>query len=210
MGDLFGFHPGDHHRKNLKVDQLFLNGKRQVLARYPNYDGTKILDGHAADCIDASRVGKWADPTEGPGYIRAMHDSQWGGNDFIITGKSGTTVTYKWVGDNNRGRGNARQLPHGREHLRGAGRCRRVVLQEVHGAALFLAAIGNRSHQRDHRARVARRASQIGRDIGDGDGSVPHLSRVSPSLIRTVLSSAKPTSPCYKETGPSLALARCS
>ena len=90
---------------NLKVDQLFLNGKRQVLARYPNYDGTKILDGHAADCIDATRVGKWADPTEGPGYIRAEHDSQWGGNDFIITGKSGTTVTYKWVGDNNRGQG---------------------------------------------------------------------------------------------------------
>ena len=91
--------------KDLKVDQLFLNGKRQVLARYPNYDATKILDGHAADCIDASRVGKWADPTEGPGYIRAEHDSQWGGNDFIITGKSGTTVTYKWVGDNNRGQG---------------------------------------------------------------------------------------------------------
>jgi hypothetical protein len=91
--------------KNLKVDQLFLNGKRQVLARYPNYDATRILDGHAADCIDATRVGKWADPTEGPGYIRALHGSQWGGNDFIITGKSGTTVTYKWVGDNNRGNG---------------------------------------------------------------------------------------------------------
>lgn len=91
--------------KNLKVDQLFLNGKRQVLARYPNYDGSKILDGYAADCISATRVGKWADPTEGPGYIRALHDSQWGGNDFIITGKSGTTVTSKWVGDNNRGQG---------------------------------------------------------------------------------------------------------
>ena len=87
---------------NLKVDQLFLNGKRQVLARYPNYDATKILDGHASDCISSTRVGKWADPTEGPGYIRAMHPSQWGGVDFIITGKSGTTVTYKWVGDNNR------------------------------------------------------------------------------------------------------------
>jgi hypothetical protein len=91
--------------KDLKVDQLFLNGKRQVLARYPNYDATKILDGHASDCISSTRVGKWADPTEGPGYIRAEHDSQWGGNDFIITGKSGTTVTYKWVGDNNRGSG---------------------------------------------------------------------------------------------------------
>jgi hypothetical protein len=92
--------------KNLKVDQLFLNGKRQILARYPNYNAnTKILDGYAADAIGATRVGKWADPTEGPGYVRALHGSQWGGNSFIITGKSGTTVTTKWVGDNNRGNG---------------------------------------------------------------------------------------------------------
>jgi hypothetical protein len=110
--------------KNLKVDQLFLNGKRQVLARYPNYDGTKILDGHAADCISSTRVGKWADPTEGPGYIRAEHDSQWGGNDFIITAKSGTTVTYKWVGDNNRGQGmhtNYRMVENIFEELDAAG-----------------------------------------------------------------------------------------
>ncbi len=91
--------------KNLKVDQLFLSGKRQVLARYPNYEDNKILDGYAADCIGSARVGRWADPTEGPGYIRALHDSQWGGNDFIITAKSGSTVTYQWVGDNNRGSG---------------------------------------------------------------------------------------------------------
>ena len=90
---------------NLKVDQLFLNGARQILARYPNYDGTKILDGHAADAISSTRVSRWANPTEGPGYIRALHDSEWGGNDFIITGTNGTAVTYKWVGDNNRGSG---------------------------------------------------------------------------------------------------------
>jgi hypothetical protein len=89
--------------KDLKVDQLFLNGKRQILARYPNYDAnTKILDGYASDCIDSGRVSKWKDPTEGPGYIRALHPGQWGGVDYIITGKSGTSVDYKWVGDNNR------------------------------------------------------------------------------------------------------------
>jgi hypothetical protein len=89
--------------KNLKVDQLFLNGKRQILARYPNYDEkTAILDGYAADAIGSARVGKWAKPEEGPGYIRALHPSQWGGVDFIISGKSGSTLSYKWVGDNNR------------------------------------------------------------------------------------------------------------
>jgi len=89
--------------KNLKVDQLFLNGKRQILARYPNYNAnSKILDGYASDCLGSGRVGMWKDPTEGPGYVRAMHPSQWGGVDFIITGKSGGSVSYKWVGDNNR------------------------------------------------------------------------------------------------------------
>jgi hypothetical protein len=110
---------------NLKVDQLFLNGKRQILARYPNYSAsTAILDGYAADAIGSTRVGKWANPAEGPGYIRALHDSQWGGNDFIITGKSGSSVTYDWVGDNNRGSGmhaTYRMVEHIFEELDAAG-----------------------------------------------------------------------------------------
>jgi hypothetical protein len=95
--------------QNLKVDQLFLNGKRQILARYPNFDTTKDnnntrrLDGYAADCIGATHVGKWANPAEGPGYIRGLHEAEWGGNDYKMTGKNGTTLTYTWVGDNNRG-----------------------------------------------------------------------------------------------------------
>jgi hypothetical protein len=88
---------------NLNVDQLFLNGKRQVLARYPNFDSTQRLDGSAADCIGATRVQRWANPGEGPGYIRALHSAEWGGNDYRMTGKTGTTINYTWVGDNNRG-----------------------------------------------------------------------------------------------------------
>jgi hypothetical protein len=97
--------------QNLKVDQLFLNGKRQVLARYPNFDTTKdngatrILDGYAADCISATRIARWANPAEGPGYIRGLHTSMWGGNSYIITGKSGSAIIQQWVGDNNRGSG---------------------------------------------------------------------------------------------------------
>jgi hypothetical protein len=88
---------------NINVDQLFLNGKRQVMARYPNFDSTQRLDGYAADCISATRVSRWANPAEGPGYIRALHNGEWGGNDYIMTGKTGTTINYTWVGDNNRG-----------------------------------------------------------------------------------------------------------
>jgi hypothetical protein len=87
----------------LKIDQLFLNGKRQIMCRFPNFDSTKILDGYDPVCIGPARVGSWKNPSEGPGYIRALHNLLWGGNSYVITGKSGTSVTYKWVGDNNRG-----------------------------------------------------------------------------------------------------------
>jgi hypothetical protein len=89
---------------NLKVDQLFLNGKRQILARYPNFDSTKVyLDGYASDAT--SRGSRWANVTEGPGYCRGIHSTLWGGEDYIITGISGNNAQLKWVGDNNRGDG---------------------------------------------------------------------------------------------------------
>jgi hypothetical protein len=90
--------------KNLKVDQLFLNGKREILARYPNFDSTKFLDGYDANCYAASRVASWKNPTEGPGYIRALHPNMWGGMSFIITGKNAdNTLAMQWVSDNNNG-----------------------------------------------------------------------------------------------------------
>jgi hypothetical protein len=96
---------------NLKVDQLFLNGKRQILARYPNFDSTKILQGYSADATSSSRAGRWANVTEGPGYVRGIHNNMWGGNDFIITGKDGSgNPQMQWVGDNNRGGGLQRDL----------------------------------------------------------------------------------------------------
>ena len=88
--------------KDLKVDQLFLNGKRQIMARYPNFDESKMLQGYASDAV--AKASACANPEEGPGYIRALHGSMWGGNSYILT-KSGATVTPAWVGDNNRGSG---------------------------------------------------------------------------------------------------------
>ncbi len=85
---------------NVKCDQLFLNGRRQVLARYPNYS-TGYLDGYASDALN--HIATSANPTQGPGYIRALHDNMWGGNDYIVTGN--TSTSYQWVGDNNRGSG---------------------------------------------------------------------------------------------------------
>jgi Right handed beta helix region len=87
---------------NLKVDQLFLNGKRQVLARFPNFDSTKILDGYDPNCTSPTRVATWKNPGEGPGYIRALHPKMWGGNSYTITGKnSNNFLDTVWAGDNN-------------------------------------------------------------------------------------------------------------
>jgi hypothetical protein len=87
--------------QNLKVDQLFLNGKRQILARYPNYVENQILNGYDANCIGPARASKWSNCTEGPGYFRALHPNMWGGESFIITGKDGgNTISDQPVYDN--------------------------------------------------------------------------------------------------------------
>jgi hypothetical protein len=88
----------------LKIDQLFLDGRRQIMCRYPDFDSTKHLDGYDADCIGAARVASWKDPTEGPGYLRGLHSNLWGGESYIITAKNDdNTVTLTWVGDNSQG-----------------------------------------------------------------------------------------------------------
>jgi hypothetical protein len=69
------------------TDQLFVNGQRQTLARYPNLDPTAhYLGGTAADALSPERVQRWSRP-EG-GYVNAMQNSLWGSLHYRITGKS--------------------------------------------------------------------------------------------------------------------------
>lgn len=86
----------------LRTDQLFVNGERQILARYPNYDPkTLIYHGYAADAISPARVARWADPAGG--FFHAMHASMWGGYSFEITGKKPDgTLDYQGGWQNNR------------------------------------------------------------------------------------------------------------
>ena len=88
----------------LAVDQLFINGKCQRMARYPNFDAantTAAYQGFAADAISKERAARWADPTGG--YIHAMHKFRWGGFDYRITGKDPDgNVTYEGGWQNNR------------------------------------------------------------------------------------------------------------
>jgi hypothetical protein len=84
------------------TDQLFINGERQPMARYPNYDpDERIFNGYAADAISPERVKRWADPQGG--FIHAMHEYQWGGFHYRITGKDAQgNLTYEGGWQNNR------------------------------------------------------------------------------------------------------------
>lgn len=91
--------------KGLDFDELFLDGRRQILARYPDFDPDQaILGGTAADAISPARIATWHNPTTG--LVRALHNGMWGGNSYRITGvREDGSAQLAWVGDNNRGSG---------------------------------------------------------------------------------------------------------
>jgi hypothetical protein len=86
----------------LVVDQLFVNGERQQMARYPNYDAhAQIFNGTAADAISPERVARWSDPAGG--YIHAMHENLWGDMHWRILGKKADgSLEYEGGWQNNR------------------------------------------------------------------------------------------------------------
>ncbi|MBN1417944.1 MAG: PDZ domain-containing protein, partial [Planctomycetes bacterium] len=70
----------------LSFDQLFLDGRRQHMARYPNDDPAKLpYGGTAADATSPERVKGWADPTGG--FVHGLHAHAWGGFHYRIVGK---------------------------------------------------------------------------------------------------------------------------
>ncbi len=84
------------------IDQLFVNGKRQLMARYPNYDpNVRPYGGYAVDAFSIERAARWADPVGG--YIHAMHAAHWGGYHYRITGKNAKgEITREGGWQNNR------------------------------------------------------------------------------------------------------------
>ncbi|MGJ8634658.1 MAG: right-handed parallel beta-helix repeat-containing protein, partial [Luteolibacter sp.] len=90
--------------EGLKIDQVFIDGTNQRMARYPNYDPEKKAEpyqGYSADAFSKKRAAKWSDPAGG--FIHAMHRSGWGGYHYLITGKDKQgEVTYEGGWQNNR------------------------------------------------------------------------------------------------------------
>ena len=69
---------------DLIFDQLFVNGNKQVLARYPNYDENGgHWQGHAADAIAPERLKTWSQPMNAVFHV--MHAGEWGGFHYEIS-----------------------------------------------------------------------------------------------------------------------------
>jgi hypothetical protein len=85
--------------KGKSFDQLFVNGRAQILARYPDYDASILpWHGYAADAISPERLKKYKHP-EGA-FIHRMHSGLWGSYHFMIekvdeTGKATLTGGYQ-------------------------------------------------------------------------------------------------------------------
>ncbi len=98
--------------ENTIIDQLYINGIRQRMARFPNaIRGKNVFDtwelNHNAtpdstnDPLTNQRIAKWENPTGG--YIHAMHSALWGDMHWIIKGKNGDgTLDYQGGWQNNR------------------------------------------------------------------------------------------------------------
>jgi hypothetical protein len=95
---------------DLQTGEIFVNGERQILARYPNFDPkAQYFDGFAADAISPMRAARWADPTGG--YYHAMHPALWGDFTWRITGKdTNNQVKLEGGWQNNRGAAAHRQI----------------------------------------------------------------------------------------------------
>ncbi|MCP4191327.1 MAG: PDZ domain-containing protein [Planctomycetaceae bacterium] len=94
------------------TDQLFVNGQRLPMARYPNFDSTaQYFNGVAADCISPARASRWEDPTGG--FFHAMHNSHWGDMHYRITGAdSKGRIRYEGGWQNNR-----KSAPHAKHRF---------------------------------------------------------------------------------------------
>ncbi|MCX5653203.1 MAG: PDZ domain-containing protein [Planctomycetota bacterium] len=84
------------------TDQLFVNGERQPLARYPNFDPEeRHFNGWAKDAFSPQRAARWQNPAGG--FIHALHAAEWGGMHYVITGKGpDNKITYEGGWQNNR------------------------------------------------------------------------------------------------------------
>lgn len=83
--------------KDVIIDQLYINGDRQRMARFPNavegknvFDTWDLLHSREPDAVndplDETRVSSWNHPEAA--YVHAMHRNLWGDMHWLVTGKN--------------------------------------------------------------------------------------------------------------------------
>jgi len=72
-----------------EIDQLFVDGKRQNMARYPNFDSTaRFFGGTSADAISPARVKTWSNPAGG--YMQSSNSRAVGRRIVVV---ASTTIS---------------------------------------------------------------------------------------------------------------------
>ncbi|RMF92140.1 MAG: hypothetical protein D6741_15255 [Planctomycetota bacterium] len=100
------------------IDQLFVNGTRQIMARYPNLGagfvpasndpsvqgkraGTVPYGGCSPNAWDKEKAREWADPTGA--FMHGMHSGLWGSQHYRVLGKNPDgSLRYEGGWQNNR------------------------------------------------------------------------------------------------------------
>lgn len=98
-----------HIGEGYDFDALYVDGKRQIMARYPNLtnpDDILGLSEPSCDVLNPERIRKTWKQMPKNAYVRALHDKKWGGNSLTITRvDENGHAELSWAGDNNRGSG---------------------------------------------------------------------------------------------------------
>ena len=159
-----------------RIDGLFADGKRQTLCRFPNETPGAYPLGGAATAEEIKERAKGYQNPAG-GFLRALHEYAWGGNDYVILGKdanSETGLACRWVGDNNRGdrlKPDAVVVENGWRSWT----VRRMVSRSPDGTAVFLASAGDAAlESRAFRSGAERADQNCGRECRASGGKYPH------------------------------------
>ena len=82
---------------------MFVNGQRQILARYPNENpNASGLQGTTSLGTANAQAANWTDLSMGD--VRAEHCNQWGQLSYKIKGFANGQLQLAYVGDSNRAR----------------------------------------------------------------------------------------------------------
>lgn len=88
--------------KGLSFERLKIDGEQGILARYPNFKEENGVFGGTTDVDTLNRRARRYRHPE-TGYVRGLHEAEWGGNDYKILSADAKGLRLRWIGNNNRG-----------------------------------------------------------------------------------------------------------